>query len=192
MGRRAYPYLVKAKKIKPPTSYVYHKVRKGQTLGHMARKYGTSVSAIKRANGLRSNLIRAGKSYRIPRRGGVKPAPKAVMIPPRKIPPTLAGGKRVSIKEKMAERPPVQTNLPAGNVQKPPPTDKPVVKSSPPKVKKKARPKRKMVRYKVRSGDNLWTIARRHNVHVKDIKRWNGLSSNNLKPGQVLKIYKKT
>jgi penicillin-insensitive murein endopeptidase len=65
-----------------------HRVRKGETLGMLARKYGTSVDAIKRANGLRSNLIRAKQSYRIPR-AGTAPVVRAqpVAIPRRSLPP---------------------------------------------------------------------------------------------------------
>ncbi len=44
-------------------------------------------------------------------------------------------------------------------------------------------------RYKVRSGDYLGKIARRFGVRVSQIKRWNGLRSNNLKIGQRLTIY---
>lgn len=36
----------------------YHKVRSGETLGHIAGKYGVGVSDIKRWNGLRSDIIR--------------------------------------------------------------------------------------------------------------------------------------
>jgi len=42
-------------------------------------------------------------------------------------------------------------------------------------------------RYKVRRGDNLWTIARRHGISVQAIKRANRIPSH-LKPGQVLAI----
>ncbi|TYA74148.1 LysM peptidoglycan-binding domain-containing protein [Seonamhaeicola marinus] len=45
------------------------------------------------------------------------------------------------------------------------------------------------VRYKVRSGDYLGKIARRYGVRVSQIKRWNGLRSNNLSIGQRLTIY---
>ncbi len=45
------------------------------------------------------------------------------------------------------------------------------------------------VRYKVRSGDYLGKIAERYGVGVSQIKRWNGLRSNNLKVGQRLTIY---
>ncbi len=42
--------------------------------------------------------------------------------------------------------------------------------------------------YKVRSGDYLGKIANRYQVKISQIKRWNGLSSNNLRIGQRLKI----
>jgi len=42
--------------------------------------------------------------------------------------------------------------------------------------------------YKVRSGDNLWDIARKHDVTVKQIKEWNGLTHKKLQPGMRLKV----
>lgn len=42
--------------------------------------------------------------------------------------------------------------------------------------------------YVVRSGDTLWQIAQRYNTTVDAIKRLNGLSSDNLSIGQVLRI----
>ncbi|MFD1062590.1 LysM peptidoglycan-binding domain-containing protein [Winogradskyella litorisediminis] len=45
------------------------------------------------------------------------------------------------------------------------------------------------VRYRVKSGDYLGKIARKYGVRVSNIKRWNGLRSNNLKIGQRLTIY---
>jgi membrane-bound lytic murein transglycosylase D len=49
------------------TELVYHKVRKGQTLNWIARKYGTTVSALVSANHLRNqNQISIGKTLLIP------------------------------------------------------------------------------------------------------------------------------
>ncbi|NQX85239.1 MAG: LysM peptidoglycan-binding domain-containing protein [Flavobacteriaceae bacterium] len=45
------------------------------------------------------------------------------------------------------------------------------------------------IRYRVRSGDYLGKIARKYSVRVSQIKRWNGLRSNNLRIGQRLTIY---
>ena len=42
--------------------------------------------------------------------------------------------------------------------------------------------------YRVKSGDNLWLIAKNHKVAVKDVQRWNKLSGNNLRVGQVLTL----
>lgn len=42
--------------------------------------------------------------------------------------------------------------------------------------------------YKVKNGDNLWQIAREHQVAVHDLRRWNALQGNNLKVGQVLNL----
>ena len=44
---------------------VRHRVRRGEVLGTIARKYGVSVSSIKRWNGLRSNTIRIGQRLTI-------------------------------------------------------------------------------------------------------------------------------
>jgi len=49
-----------------PPSARYHTVKKGDTLYGLSRRYGTSVSAIQRANGLRSSTIGIGKKLRIP------------------------------------------------------------------------------------------------------------------------------
>ncbi len=44
-----------------------HLVKKGDTLYGLARRYGTTVSAIQRANGLSGTLIREGKTLKIPK-----------------------------------------------------------------------------------------------------------------------------
>ena len=41
-------------------------IKSGDTLGAIARKNGTTVAKIKAANGLKSDMIRAGKTLRIP------------------------------------------------------------------------------------------------------------------------------
>ena len=53
---------------KPSTSSSskYHKIVSGDTLYGLALKYRTSVSAIKRANGMKSDVIIKGKTIKIP------------------------------------------------------------------------------------------------------------------------------
>lgn len=54
----------------------YHRVRKGEALSTIARKYGVSVNNLKRWNGLRNNNIRAGQRLAV--YYGGKSAPKEV------------------------------------------------------------------------------------------------------------------
>ena len=53
---------------KPNTTaktYTYHKVRSGETLGTIAKKYGISVAEIQRINGLRSTKIYVGQRLKV-------------------------------------------------------------------------------------------------------------------------------
>ena len=49
------------------TTYRKYVVRSGDSLSVIASRFNTSVSKIKKANGLRSDMIRAGQSLKIPR-----------------------------------------------------------------------------------------------------------------------------
>lgn len=86
-ARRAAPAMIELGLIEPPQVFAYHRAKKGDTLGKLARQYGTTVPAIQRANGLRSTVIIAKQTYRIPRPGAVPPAPSPVTVPPRRLPP---------------------------------------------------------------------------------------------------------
>ncbi len=47
------------------------------------------------------------------------------------------------------------------------------------------------ITYKVQKGDSLASIARRHNVNIKDVLRWNGVVNNakNIQPGDKLTLF---
>ena len=87
LGRRVHPILVELKLVDPPVYTVRHVVRPGQTMGQLAARYGTSVRAIKSANGLSSTFLRAGRSYRIPVKAAAPPS-LPVVVPYRLLPPT--------------------------------------------------------------------------------------------------------
>ncbi len=106
-----------------------HRVKKGDSLIRIARRYGVSVSAIRQANGLRGDLIRTGRFLRIP----------------------LAG--------QASDR---QQGIAARNGPR--------------------------IRYRVRKGDSLYTIARKFQVSVRDLKRWNKVGRY-IRPGQRLTVY---
>ena len=54
------------------SSWHHHKVKKGETLGAIARQYGISITELKQANDMKNDRIRAGKSLLIP----IKVTPK--------------------------------------------------------------------------------------------------------------------
>ncbi len=53
------------KKEKKKNSYIFHKIKKNETLSHIAMKYRTSVRKIKKWNGLRNNKIKYGAKLKI-------------------------------------------------------------------------------------------------------------------------------
>jgi 3D (Asp-Asp-Asp) domain-containing protein len=44
--------------------------------------------------------------------------------------------------------------------------------------------------YKVKKGDTLWKIAAKHHISVNQLKSWNGLKGDIIRPNQVLKVAK--
>jgi membrane-bound lytic murein transglycosylase D len=74
----------------PKNAYVYHRVRKGETLSLIALRYRTSVKRIVSANNIRrKHFIRAGKKLKIPLRGSYVGSSYASSSKPRLLP----GGK---------------------------------------------------------------------------------------------------
>jgi len=105
-----------------------HRVRPGDTLIAIARRYRVSVDAIRDANAIQGHHIRVDQRLRIP----------------------LAGRSTVAL---------------AGR-------EKP----------------RSRVRYEVRKGDSLYTIARQFSVSIAQLKRWNNVGRY-IRPGQELTVY---
>ena len=73
-------------RLKIPTRgniiYVKHRIRPGENIYVLAKRYGTSIDEIKRANNLKGSLIIAGKTLSIPQRLSYTYVPRDV---PRKL-----------------------------------------------------------------------------------------------------------
>lgn len=85
LGRRVQPLLAK----RPEENLVIHRVKKGDTLGHLAMKYGSTVRLIQKANGLNGTMLRVGRTLNVPLRGPCNncPLPPPLVLPPRHLPP---------------------------------------------------------------------------------------------------------
>ncbi len=181
----------------------YHKIRQGQTLSQIARKYKTSVSAIKRANGIRGTMIRAGKTIVIPiGKGKDIYFPKNYTV--RKVRLRYKTGTKlthkvrrgdtlfgIAVKYRTDTKSICKWNNLTSDFLKPGQKltlyyNKSVVKKQ--KNKKKTKKIIPEGYYLVKQGDSLYSIARAYNVDVNTIKRLNGKSSNIIRPGEVIKV----
>jgi membrane-bound lytic murein transglycosylase D len=117
-------------------SKIRYKVKSGDYLGKIARKFRVRVSQIKKWNGLRTNDIKIGQRLTIYSRN-----------------PTA-----YSLKDLKSDTPKTQKNA---------------SKST----------------YLVKPGDSLWSISKRlTGVSLQNLKEWNDIWDNNLKPGMTLII----
>ena len=170
--------------VPPRDAFVVYRVRRGETLSRIARRPGTSVNAIVRANNLRSrNRIWPGQRLKIPQRGGTARAVAAIATGGQAATRThnvrrgdslwkLASrygttvdrikrdnglrGDRLYVGQRLT----INTGIPSGSRT-----------------------------YSVRKGDTIGKIARAHNASLNSILRVNSLSrSSTIYPGQVLII----
>ncbi|HUJ25507.1 MAG TPA: penicillin-insensitive murein endopeptidase [Myxococcales bacterium] len=85
LGRRIQPLLAQ----RPEQNLAFHTVRRGQTLGHIARIYDTTVKAIQKANHMRGTMLHLSQRLLVPLRKPCTkcPLPPPVAVPARHLPP---------------------------------------------------------------------------------------------------------
>ncbi|MBW2637491.1 MAG: LysM peptidoglycan-binding domain-containing protein [Deltaproteobacteria bacterium] len=177
--------------------YVRHKVKQGEALSVIARKYKTSVKAIVAANRLSSkHKIRAGKWLKIPTRSYKYTAPKKY----GSAKPVLKKGETITYRVKKGDSLWLLARRYGTTVSK----IKRIsgLKSNSLKIgqvlkigeeaatttvaKKKAAPSGSK-KYTVRKGDSPYVIARKNNVRLADLLKMNNLTrKSRIYPGQKL------
>ncbi len=182
---------------------VYHRVRKGDTLGGIADKYGVSVTALRSANKIRGSIIHPGQDLLIaaaPRSGDA--ATHAALAtddaPVARAPRSKANRHVVrrgetlwsiakshgTTMDRLANINGISRNstLAVGQVLAIPGTPR-LASADPSSVAQS-------VTYVVRSGDTLSRIASRFRVRLNDLLGWNDLTTRSvIKPGQRLVMY---
>lgn len=166
------------------TETIYYKVKRGDTLSHIALEYGTTVQEIAKINGIQNiNLIYPGQLLKIitnSNNPGSETNSMGKTYYTIRIGDTLSGiSRRYGVS--------VQSIVNWNNIQNPDliyPGQRLILYGN------YSTSSNNTVYYTVQRGDTLWRIARRYRTCPRRIARLNGITNPNLiYPGQILKIY---
>jgi membrane-bound lytic murein transglycosylase D len=189
MGRRTTIYLgrtlrIPARSVPAPGRVasgesVRHKVRRGESLSAIARRYGIGVEKIRAANAIEDpGRIRSGDVLTIP--GGAPP--------PQDAAPAYAGGAAEPDGDWTASYPTIaNTRDSLGRVS----STAHIVEDARVAIESEPEepPAMKPQVHVVRRGESAWKIAKRYGVKVADILLWNNLRKGaTLYPGQRLRV----
>jgi membrane-bound lytic murein transglycosylase D len=151
----------------PRGSASSHRVRRGDTITKVAKKYSVSASALAKTNGLRTNShLRVGQTLRIP---GAAKADRQVAA---------------------ADRAPTKTNAQAATTTAGAAKTQPAPKATKTtRTTKVAKAKPVVRNHTVKQGETLTAIARSSGVSVKQLAAANGISATHrVRAGQRLRI----
>ncbi len=178
-------------KVEPDATPISYKVKKGETLLSISKKYSITEENLKKANNLKSNTIRFGQELKInqtPEMVMVKIVTKNTKVESALVTYKVKKGETLSA---IAEKHNVsvvdlkslnnlhsstlklgqELQLTAKDVQ---PENEAVAKVE------------KNIVHKVESGESLYEIANKYNVAIDDLKRLNNLGNEKIKVGQLL------
>jgi membrane-bound lytic murein transglycosylase D len=196
------------------TRWVRYQLKDGETLGHVAVKYHTTASAIKRVNKTDDHLVRVGQNLIVPvgaspagtyaQAGQGKKSTHRTLLLQRKVMHTVAKGEtywaiaqqyKVSVDSLMHWNRVTDKNLLVPGQQLELWIDdvdnvqtQPIVQTTFTAPPKKSTTRR--ISYRVRRGDSLSHISEKFRVTVSQLREWNRLETSDLlHPGQHLTLY---
>ncbi|MEB0042182.1 MULTISPECIES: LysM peptidoglycan-binding domain-containing protein [unclassified Pseudomonas] len=183
-----------------------YKVRRGDTLVSLASRYRVSVNTLKDVNKLSAKGVHAGQTLSIPTIPGMTPAgPAFEEMASRDIPSasrsyqvkkgdslaTIAKAHKVEVKELQhwnglsGQHLKIGQTLVMQDANKKSRSKSTAVASTKSKASEKA-----TTQYTIRKGDSMYLVAKRFNVEMQHLKRWNPRSGMALKPGETLTVYR--
>jgi LysM repeat protein len=168
------------------TGTTLHKVASGETLFSISKKYNVPIDSLKQWNKLLGNDLSIGQSLAVkdnsPPNNVTPPAPvvattTAVVNTPKpevaevkpKAEPKAKEKKPETVEPKKAQPEPAQTPTNSN------PSSRPVAPGE-------------WISHTVKSGETLFSLSSQYNSSVEDLIKWNGLTSNNLRSGQLIKV----
>ena len=152
-----------------PESGNYYVVQSGDSLWKIANKYGITVDELKSLNGLTSNNLSVGQILEVP--GSSSSGTYTVKAGDSLW--KIANQYGLTVAELKNLNGLTSDNLSIGQVLK---------------VGNSSSSSSNSNTYTVKAGDSLWKIANQYGLTVAELKNLNGLTSDNLSIGQVLKV----
>ena len=153
-------------KPKPVVTYAEHRVKKGERLTSIAKRYGVKAALLARVNRIKGKgRLNAGLVLLIPQKGNPQGAPSEIesIDQENHLEKTVSQRASRSTREKK-----VSSNDNNGN-------------------EKEDRVHR--VRYRVKKGDSLFSIAEKFDVEISMIKKWNPKGGKKILAGRTLTLF---
>lgn len=190
-------------------------VKSGDTLGHIAERYGVTSKTIKKLNGLKSDNISVGQSLKVPsgykgvtipepqKTSRTKPLPATYTVKKGDVPGKIAEKLGVSTKELIELNNLKSKSIQIGQVLRVPGAQAPkkIAKETEKKEAKNPAPKKKPDTktaepikdtkqdvYVVKKGDTPGEIAEKLGVSTRELISINNLNSRSIQIGQKLKV----
>jgi membrane-bound lytic murein transglycosylase D len=183
----------------------YYRVKRGDNLSTIAKKYDVAVDDLKKWNNIKGNEVAYGKNLKI---NGTEAEQKSTAV--AKVEIDKKGIQKDSVAATTASFYVVQkgdnlsniakkfnvtvadiqdwNKLTNNNVQLG--VSLQVVKNTTAKEEVAVAPERKDIQYIVQKGDNLGNIAKKFGASLDDLKQWNNLASNAIALGSTLIVAK--
>ena len=153
-----------------PTTSTYP-VSKGDTLSGIANRHGMSTAELKKLNGLSSDSINIGQKLKV--RGGGTSVTHTVASGDTLY--KIARRYSVSVESILLTNAMTDSTIRPGQTLQIPADGKSAVDE-------------KTIAYQVRSGDTLSGISAKYGVTVDQLKTWNQLHNDSIRPGQKLQV----
>lgn len=189
-SKHATPGVMLASLEEDPDGYSYatkrlrHTVRSGETLSSVARRYGVSLTEIKKWNNMRSSKLLRGQRLTIVRKVRVAtPKPAETRLAVVKTTPAEPVKKDESEETEAVEESTDALVAQADGEE----TDEEVAEEVAVKVSKPQVASRPKI-HTVRRGETLTSIGRRYGASLTDLKEWNRLKGGKILLGQRLRV----
>lgn len=176
-----------------PTGATLHKVNPGETLFSISKKYGVSVDSLKQWNKLLGNDLSVGQALVVKDTGlannptTISPAPTVGATTTVATTPVVVENQTKSQPkpvEKKAEEPktkPEATKPQPESIKTSNSTTTTVANTTPIAPGE-------WISHTVKQGETLFSLSTQYNSSVEDLIKWNALTSNNLRSGQIIKV----